>query len=392
MKLSQRIQSVAPSATLAVTARAKQLKAEGVDILAMAAGEPDFDTPANIKRAAVAAIEAGATKYTPVPGTPELRRAVADRTAETYGRAFTTDQVIVSAGGKQVLFNACAALLDAGDEAVFAAPYWVSYPDMVRFNGAEPVAVWGDHRAGGLPDAATLERAFTGNTRLLILNSPSNPTGAVYTRDDLEAIAEMLRRHPEVFIITDDVYEALVFDGAFVSIAHLAEDLSDRVLIASAVSKTYAMTGWRVGYGIGPKELIAAMSRLQGASTSGACSIAQAAATEALRGDQTAIGEMRAIFRQRRDRLLTGLREIPGVEVATPGGAFYAFVNIDHYLGGKVANTTDLCKHLLEATGLAAVPGVAFGSERHIRLSFACGEPEIDEGVRRLRTGLGELK
>ncbi len=391
MKLSQRIQTVAPSATLAVTAKAKALRAEGRDILVMSAGEPDFDTPDHVKRAAVAALDQGQTKYTPVPGTPALRQAIAAKSTATYGRAFTSDQTIVGAGGKQILFNACACLLDPGDEAVFAAPYWVSYPDMVRFAGAAPVLAWGDRQAGTLPEAAALEAAFSEKTRLLILNSPSNPTGETYSRAQLEAIAELLRGRPDIAIITDDVYEALVFDDAFVSIAHVADGLEDRLLIVNALSKTYAMTGWRVGYGVGPKDLIGALSRLQGASTSGANSIAQAAATEALVADQTEVEKMRAVFRARRDRLVAGLRDIPKVEVNSPGGSFYTFVNLSAFLGSKVTNSTELCTHLLDAVGLAAVPGGAFGSEQHIRLSFACSEQDIDEGLRRLRAGLEEL-
>jgi aspartate aminotransferase len=391
LKLSKRIQAVEPSATLAVTARAKAMRTAGIDVLALSAGEPDFDTPDNIKRAAHEAVDAGHSKYTPVGGHPPLRAAVAKKSCETYDQDFASDQVIVCAGGKQVLFNACAAILDPGDQAVFAAPYWVSYPDMVRFAGAEPVPVFGDEAAGFLPKADAYAAAINGRTRLIILNSPQNPTGGLYSRKDLEAIADLLRDHPDVVIITDDIYEGLVYDGDFVSIAHVAPDLYPRMLIASGCSKSYAMTGWRIGYGVGPTELINAMTRLQGASTSGASSIAQSAAVEAVSGDQSALAHMRNVFAQRRDRIVNALRSIPNVNIVAPGGAFYIFPNVSHYIGGKIDSSIALCEYLLETVHLAVVPGSAFGSDAHIRMSFACSEDDIDEGTRRLREGLLSL-
>jgi len=390
MKISSRVKNVLPSATLAVTAKAKAMKADGIDVLALSAGEPDFDTPNNIKDAARAAIDAGETKYTPVPGTASLRKAVAVKTEATYGRPTSPAEVIVGAGGKQVLFNACAALLDPGDEAIVGVPYWVSYPDMIRFAGATPVFLQSKSRL--LPIAQDFDKAITPITRLVILNSPSNPSGAVYSREDLTALADVFRKHPQVFIITDDIYEALVYDDAFVSLAHVAPDLHPRMLIASGVSKTYAMTGWRVGFGIAPAELISAMSRLQGASTSGACCIAQAAATEAVAGPQEVVEEMNAVFKARRGRMIDGLRSIEDVVVELPGGAFYALADISSYLGGAVQDTTSFCEHLLESVQLAVVPGVAFGTEKHVRLSFACSDADIDEGVARLQRGLQMLR
>lgn len=392
MKLSQRVKTVAPSATLAMTARAQALRAAGNDILVMSAGEPDFDTPENIKRAAHEAIDRGDTKYTPVAGTAALRQAITVAAETLYKRPFKPNQVIVGAGGKQVLFNAIAALLDPGDEALFTSPYWVSYPDMIRFAGATPVSVYADEASGFLPQAEQLAGHINDRTRLIILNSPSNPTGAMYSRAQLVKIADLLRAHPNVFIITDDIYSGLVYDEAFVSIAQVAPDLAERTLIASGVSKTYAMTGWRIGYGIGPAELITAMSDLQGACTSGASSIAQAAALEAVRGPQTAVEAMVTTFRQRRDRIVAGLRQIPDLEVFAPRGAFYVFPRISKYLGAKVASSDALCEHLLDNAHIALVPGSAFGSDDHVRLSFACSDKDIDTCIARLTKGLASLR
>ena len=392
MKLAARTQSVQPSATLAMTARAQAMRAAGADVLGMSAGEPDFVTPAHICAAAAVAMAAGETKYTPVAGSAALRRAVVAYAQTTYGLAVTVPQVMVGTGGKQILFNAIACLLDPGDEALMASPYWVSYPDMVRFAGASPVLVAAADGLGGLPQAADWAQSIGPRTRLIILNSPSNPTGATYTAAELMAIAELLRLHPDIAIISDDIYSGLVYDGRFVGLAQVAPDLMDRLLIATGVSKSYAMTGWRIGFGIGPAPLLAAMTDLQGACTSGACSIAQAAALCALTGPQEPLDSMRAIFRGRRDRLVTGLRALPDVHIELPAGAFYAFPRIDAYLGGRVPDTQALCEHLLSQVGLALVPGAAFGSERHVRLSFACSDAAIDSGLERLGRGLSLLR
>lgn len=391
-QLAARTRTIAPSATLAMTARAKAMKAQGINVLTMSAGEPDFDTPAKIKDAAVQSLARGETKYTPVEGTPALRKAIATRVNATYGTHATMENVIVGTGGKQVLFNACAALLDPHDEAVFGAPYWVSYVDMVRFCGATPVIVEADDRHGFLPKAADLEAVITPRTKLLILNSPSNPTGAVYRRNELADIAAMLRRHPHVFTITDDIYEALVYDGEFASLLQAAPDLADRVLIASGVSKSYAMTGWRIGYGVGPKFLIEAMSNIQGASTSGASCVAQAAALEAMAGDQAPVHAMVKVFHQRRDRIVAAIRHIPDVTLAAPAGAFYVFPRVDAYFNDKVPDSLALCEFLLEHAHLATVPGSAFGMEGYIRLSFACSDADIDEAVKRMAHGLKLLR
>ena len=391
MKLAQRMEGVVPSATLAITAKAKALRAEGQDVLALSAGEPDFDTPEHIKQAAREALDQGQTKYTPVPGTAALRQAIADRAAQTYGQSFESAQTIVCTGGKQVLFNACAALLNPGDEAIFGAPYWVSYPDMIRFFGGIPRPLETNATAHFLPQAEQIVQAITSRTRLLILNSPSNPTGAAYTEEALQSIAEVVRQHPQIAVISDDIYSELMYDRPFVGFAKVAPDLSERTLIATGVSKTYAMTGWRIGFGIGSTELIGAMSRLQGASTSGANAIAQAAAVAALRGDHKEITHMRDVFRARRDRIASALSSIPKVELTRPEGAFYVFPNIGAYLGARIKSSSELCEHLLETVKLAVVPGAAFGADNHLRLSYACSEEDIDAGAARLQEGLAQV-
>lgn len=392
MKLSQRVQSVLPSATLAMTARAQALRAQGVDIITMSAGEPDFDTPSYIKAAAEKAMQQGQTKYTPVAGTMALRQAIAAYAKKLYGQSFAPNQITVGTGGKQVIFNAVCALLDPGDEALFSSPYWVSYPDMIRFAGGTPVAVAATEAEGFLPQADAWERHITPKTRLLILNSPSNPTGATYSRVQLEAIAEVLRKYPEITVISDDIYSGLVYDNDFVGLASVAPDLQDRILIATGVSKTFAMTGWRIGFGMGPVPLLKAMNDLQGASTSGACSIAQAAATAALEGDQTEIAKMRQIFAQRRDRIVQKLGQIEGLSLFVPQGAFYAFPRVTAFLKGNIKTSDALCEFLLDKVHLALVPGSAFGSDAHVRLSFACSDAQIDAAVQRLAQGLAQLQ
>ncbi|MEE8409978.1 MAG: pyridoxal phosphate-dependent aminotransferase [Myxococcota bacterium] len=375
-----------------MTARAKAMRADGVDVLALSAGEPDFDTPENVKNAGHAALDRGETRYSPVAGTLDLRQAVADDVTKSYGRDIDWQQVIVGCGAKHVLFNACACLLDPGEEAIFSAPYWVSYPDMVRFAGAEPRVIETELDTGFLPTAEQLKAAINERTQLVILNSPSNPTGATYDQKGLEAIADVLRDHPNVFIISDDIYQSLVYDEPFCGLGQVAPDLANRTLIVTGVSKTYAMTGWRIGFGTGPIDLIKAMSRLQGASTSGANTMAQAAAVEALTGDQSAVRRMTAIFKERRDRIVIGLRDIPDVDVFAPRGAFYVFPRVAAYYGDRIQGSSALCEHLLESVHVAAVPGVAFGADDYVRLSFACSEKEIDEGLRRIRSGLEALR
>ena len=391
LTLAVRTRSVAPSATLAMAARAGALKAAGRDILSMSAGEPDFDTPAAIRRAAQAAMERGESKYTPVAGTRALREAVVTACRRVYGLEVALDQVICGTGGKQVLFNALGALIDPGDEVLFAAPYWVSYPDMVRLFGGVPRPV---APSGGraLPSADDFARHSGPRSRVVILNSPSNPAGVTYSRAELEALAAWLRGAGRLAIISDDIYSGLVYDAPFVSLAHVAPDLLPRLAIASGVSKTYAMTGWRIGYGVGPAPLIAAMADLQGASTSSACSIAQAAAACALAGDQTEATAMAATFARRRDRMLAALAAaaaaLDGLEFVRPQGAFYVMVRVDAFFTAELPDSAAMSDFLLQTCGLAVVPGDAFGAAGYLRLSFACSDADIDEGVRRLALGL----
>ncbi len=397
MRLANRTKDLKPSATLAITARAKAMRAAGDDVLALSAGEPDFATPANIRSRATAAIEAGMSKYTPVPGMPELREAIAKRYSTTYGEEFTATQTIVGAGGKQVLFNAIATCVDPGDEVVFACPYWVSYPDMVRSAGGIPKPAKSNSPDSVLPRAAELNAAINDKTKLVILNSPSNPTGSAYSRSEITEIADMLCKHEHVAIISDDIYEALVFDEPFSSVGHFFKGddahsgLRDRTLLCTGVSKTYAMTGWRVGYGIGPEPWIKAMSSLQGCSTSGASCIAQAAAVEALLGDQSAVEEMVVAFKQRRDLLVEGLKAIDGIEITPPAGTFYAFPRVSALYGDKIDGSIAFCEQLLVREKVAAVPGAAFGADDFIRLSFACSETDLNEALVRLRRFISSL-
>lgn len=391
MRISQRAQSVKPSATLAMAARAKAMRADGVDVLSFSAGEPDFDTPENIKNAAKAALDRGETKYTPVPGTPALRNTVAQWINARYPVDVEPEQVVVGCGAKQIVFNAAAALLEPGDEAILFTPYWVSYPDMFAFNGATTTTLSTSPADGFEPSANALASAVSDRTKVVLLNTPNNPCGASYSRKSMEAVADVLRKHPNIAVITDDIYSELIFEGEFTSILHAAPDLADRTLIIQGVSKTYSMTGWRIGYGIGPKDLIGAMSRIQGASTSGACSIAQSAAVEALSGPQDEVLRMRDVFHARRDRMVEGLRGIEGVDVATPGGAFYVFPDVSAFFGNKIKNSFEMAEYLLDTQHIATVPGGAFGTDACLRLSFACSEETIDQGLERLRKGLLEL-
>ncbi|MBI3178930.1 MAG: pyridoxal phosphate-dependent aminotransferase [Deltaproteobacteria bacterium] len=386
------MRAILPSATLAMAARAQALRAAGKDVISLSAGEPDFDTPTFIRRAASQALDNGATRYTPVAGTPELRRAVVEMTRRLYGWSIEPQQTVVGVGAKQVLFNACASLLDPGDEAVIIGPYWVSYPETVKFAGGVPVMVPTEETRGFVPQRESLSAALTARTRLLILNSPNNPTGVCFDAQTLGMIAELLRQRPDVFVITDDIYYALVYDAPFVSIAQLAPELLPRTLVVTGVSKSYAMTGWRIGFGMGPVELIAAMTNLQGASTSGATAVAQAAALAAILGDDKTVLAMRDTFKQRRDRMVTQLRAIPEVRCVTPGGAFYAFANLSAYYGSRVGTSQAMCEYLLTEALVAAVPGDAFGSDAHVRLSFATSDAHIDEGVARIEKALKALR
>ncbi len=383
---------VKPSATLAVTARARELKRQGRDVIGLGAGEPDFDTPDNIKEAAIAAIRRGETKYTDVDGIPELKAAVSAKFARENGLTYDISQIHVAPGGKTVIYNAFVATLSPGDEVIVPAPYWVSYPDMVLLAGGEPVTVVG-HEADGFklrPEA--LEAAITPRTKWLILNSPSNPTGAAYTGTELEALAAVLRRHPQVWVLTDDMYEHLIYgDFDYRTIAQVAPDLYDRTLTVNGVSKAYAMTGWRIGYGGGPKPLIDLMRKVAGQTTTNPSSISQWAAVEALNGPQDFIAERAKHFEARRDLVVSMLNQAPGIRCASPEGAFYVYPSIEGLIGKKTGGGATIdsddtfAAELLDAEGVAVVQGSAFGLSPYFRISYATSEDVLEEACERIQ-------
>ncbi len=395
MQLSRRVQNIKPSPTLAVAAKAAKLKAEGKDIIGLGVGEPDFDTPQHIKDAGIAAIHAGFTKYTAVGGTPSLKKAVVDKFKRENGLEYAANQVLVSCGGKQSFYNLAQAYLNPGDEVVIPAPYWVSYPDMVILADAVPVIVDAGIEQGFKISAAQLEAAITPKTRMLVINSPSNPSGAVYSRTELAALGEVLRRHPEVLIVSDDMYEhILMTDGEYSNILNACPDLVGQTMVLNGVSKAYAMTGWRIGYAAGPKEIIAAMDNIQSQSTSNPTSISQVAAEAALNGDQACITPMLAAFRERHRYVVDALNAIPGVSCVDSGGAFYAFPDVSQaitslHAAGKLAQANDmaLAERLLEF-GVALVPGSAFGSEGCIRISFATSMDNLKKAIERITQAL----
>ncbi len=385
MKLSNRVQAVKPSPTLAITARAAQLRAAGQDVIGLGAGEPDFDTPEHIKEAAKRAIDAGHTKYTPVDGTPSLKQAVIDKFRRDNGLEYAPEQILVSSGGKQSFFNLAQAVLDPGDEVIIPAPYWVSYPDMVILAGAAPVLVHAgaDQRFKITP--AQLEGAITDNTRLVVINSPSNPTGMAYSQEELAALGEVLREHPRILIATDDMYEHIRWQGEFVNILNACPDLYDRTLVLNGVSKAYAMTGWRIGYAGGPAEIIQAMKKIQSQSTSNPCSIAQYAAEAALNGPQDCIQTMLVEFRKRHDYVVERLNAIDGVSCLPTDGTFYVFPEVTGMIERLgMRNDLELAEHLIDQAGVAVVPGSAFGLGGHIRLSIATSMDNLEKALDRI--------
>ncbi|MET3918716.1 aspartate aminotransferase [Variovorax sp. OAS795] len=378
--------------------RARELRATGRDILSLTAGEPDFETPAHVKEAAIRAMSAGQTRYTDVGGTPALKAAIAGKFLGENQLAYASNEIIVGTGAKQVIFNALMCTVAAGDEVIVPAPYWVSYPDIALLAGGVPVCVDCPAAMGFKLQPEDLERAITGRTRWLMLNSPNNPSGATYTRAELQALAEVLRRHPHVWILTDDIYEHLIYgDAGFATMAQVAPDLKDRTLTVNGVSKAYAMTGWRIGYGAGPSALIKAMVKLQSQSTSGPNSIAQAAAVAALTGPQDSIATNRREYAQRRDTMVAALNAIEGIHCAVPDGAFYAFASCSALFGLRtqqgvaIETSDDWVMHLLDAQNLAALQGSAYGVPTHFRLSFAAGTDELLEGCRRIARARDEL-
>ena len=388
MKLSARAASLQPSLTLAIAARAKQLQAEGQDICSLSAGEPNFDTPAFIRQAAAAALEQGMTRYGPAAGDPELRQAIAEKLSRCNGMAVRSDQVLVTNGGKQALYNLFQVLLDPGDEVLLPAPYWLTYPELARLAGAEVRLLSSNASDGFRLDLEALEALITPKTRLLVLNTPSNPTGLVLQREELEAIAALLRRHPQVAVVCDEIYEHLLADGqTHHSLAALAPDLADRLFVVNGFAKGWAMTGWRLGYLAGPAEVVKAAIALQSQSTSNVCSFAQRGALAALQAPLDCVQEMARSFSQRRSHLTAGLQQLSNVVVVPPNGAFYAFPDISAF----GLDSMTFCQQLLDQKGLAVVPGVAFGDDRCIRLSCAVKTATIDDGLSRLNSFLHTL-
>ena len=387
LSVSKRMAAIKPSPTGAVLALTAELRAAGRDIISLGAGEPDFDTPQHIKEAAQKAIVDGLTKYTPVDGTAELKSAVCEKFARENSLAFQPSQVIVSSGAKQSLFNLCMALLSRGDEAIIPAPYWVSYPDMVRLADAEPVIVESGIDEDFKITPAQLDAAISDRTRLVILNSPGNPTGASYSKAELQALGAVLMDHPDIVIVADDIYEHIHWaDEAFCSFASACPDLFDRVVTTNGVSKAYAMTGWRIGYAAGPQELISAMKTIQSQSTSNPCSISQVAAVAALTGDQTPVGVMTAAYKERHDYVIKTLNNIDGFECRPGEGTFYALPRVLGVLENKkLASDTDLVALLLNEVDVACVPGTAFGAPGYMRLSFACSMESLQEAMNRIK-------
>ena len=397
--ISDALNRIQPSATIAISNKAMALKAEGRDVIGLAAGEPDFDTPDNIKDAAIKAIRDGKTKYTPVDGIPELKKAICAKFKRENGLDYTPAQVTVGTGGKQVLFNALMATVNPGDEVIVPAPYWVSYPDIVMLAGGTPVFVDCKLEHGFKLQAADLERAITPKTKWLILNSPSNPSGAAYSRAELKAVTDVLMKHKHVWLLTDDMYEHLVYDDFdFTTPAQIEPGLYDRTLTMNGVSKSYCMTGWRIGYGAGPEVLIKAMSKLQSQSTSNPSSIAQWAAVEALNGPQGFIAANNKVFKERRDLVVSMLNQARGISCATPEGAFYVYPSCAGTIGkiapsGNVIKTDeDFVTELLAAEGVAAVHGAAFGMSPFFRISYATGTDVLDDACRRIQRFCGNLR
>jgi len=388
LSLSARAGALQPSLTLAIVAKARQLRADGRDICSLSAGEPDFDTPAFIRQAATAALEGGHTRYGPVAGEPALRQAIATKLQQENGVTISHDQVLVTNGGKQALYNLFQVLLDPGDEVLLPSPYWLSYPEMVRLTGATVRLLPSTAESGFRLDPAQLEAAITPATRLLVLNTPSNPTGMVMRRDEIEAVAEVLRRHPRVAVVCDEIYEFLTAPGhAHNCFAAVAPDLADRILLVNGFAKGWAMTGWRVGWLVGPAHVVAAAAALQSQSTSNVCTFAQFGALAAIEGSRDCVRAMARQFDERRALLSERLLAIDGIRLLPPEGAFYAFPDVSAW----GLDSMTLCNRLLEDVGLAVVPGVAFGDDRCIRLSCAASEATINDGVDRLERLLTAL-
>ena len=396
MKLASRVAKVKPSETLAITAKANALRAQGRDVIGFGAGEPDFDTPDHIKQAAIRAIEAGFTKYTPVGGTDELKDSIIAKLKTDNRLEYKRSQVVVSCGAKHTLYNLAQALFEEGDEVIIPAPYWVSYPDIVVLAGGTPVILNTLEKDGFKMKPEQLKASITPRTRAVIFNGPSNPTGAAYSPDELKALAAVLA-DTDIFAVSDDIYEKILYaDFPFANIVMADSRLKDRTIVVNGVSKAYAMTGWRIGYAAGPEEIIGAISKIQSQNTSNPTSISQKAAVAALTGDQHVVSMMVAEFEKRKNCIVEALNDIPGIQCLMPGGAFYVFPNVSalygrSYEGKKITNSTEFIEYLLDVANVATVPGAAFGSDDHIRLSYATSLKNIEEGVRRIKDAVAKL-
>lgn len=391
LELSNRVQLIKPSPTLAVTNKANELKAAGNDIIGLGAGEPDFDTPEHIKQAAISAINNGQTRYTAVDGTPALKSAIIEKFKRDNGLDYKASQILVSSGGKQSFFNLSLALLNPGDEVIIPAPYWVSYPDMVKIAEGTPVIIETELSNRFKMTAEQLSAAITEKTKIVVLNSPSNPTGIAYTREELVSIGEVLKKYPNILIVTDDMYEHILWtDEPFVNILNACPELYDRTFVLNGVSKAYSMTGWRIGYAAGPEKAIASMKKIQSQSTSNPCSISQAAATEALNGSQECVSAMVSEFKKRHDYLVAALNQLPGVECIAGDGTFYVFPNFQEAINNKagISSDVEMAEVLLSEAGVALVPGSAFGSPGCMRLSFATSMDILESAISRLKKAL----
>lgn len=397
MKLASRAEKLKPSATLAITAKAKALKAEGIDVVGFGAGEPDFDTPENIKEEAIKSIINGFTKYTAVGGIDELKTAIINRINEDYGLVYEKSEIIVSCGAKHTLYNLSQVIFEEGDEVIIPSPYWVSYPEQVILAGATPVIIEASEENGFKIDPDELKKLITPKTKALIINYPSNPTGSTYNEEDLKVIAE-IALNAGLIIISDEIYHKILYDGiTHTPIATLGEDVKRSTILVNGVSKSYSMTGWRIGYSAGDKAITSAMSNLQGQSTSNPTSISQMAALEAFRGSQDEVKKMAKEFEARKNYIAKRLNDMPGFRCFNPQGAFYVFPNISYFFGkscnGKqIKNSVDFTEFLLEEAKVAVVPGIEFGSDNHIRISYATSMEEIKKGVDRIEEGVGKLK
>ena len=388
--LSNKIFNLEPSATLAISAKAREMRANGIDIISLSAGEPDFDTPLFIKQAAKQAIDLGKTKYTNVDGITELKQAVSNKFKRDNNLEYSLDEINISPGGKAVIYNALLATLNAGDEVIIPAPCWVSYPEMVKLAGGVPVICPCNANEQYLLKPEALQAAITDNTKWLVLNSPNNPTGAVYSAEDLTALARVLEKHPNIMVLSDDIYEHLVYDKSFATLAACAPQLKERILTMNGVSKAYAMTGWRIGYAGGPKKLIAAMAKIMGQTTSNPCTISQWASLAALTAEQDFLITYKDKYKKRRDYLLETIAKINGLTFTQPDGAFYVFVNCEKLIGkttkagSKITNDIDFANALLDEAYVATVPGSAFHAPNHIRLSFACSMLDLTKACERM--------